>query len=327
MTMRREWIALIVLLGLVSLAVLVVGIGWWGREETILLRASMPEAGGWRPVAIQAKAGQPVHLRLTSEDVTHSFAVGQMEMEAIDIEPGELTELTLTFEQPGTYTYYCTRWCGPNHWRMRGTIEVSGESAEAPTAVSAPLYIQLGLDIDAPHPAAVTPSGKPSAAGVGDLYEKLSPRYLSQEYYRSHNPAQVWQELRADSLITGLSDELVWGLVAGIWQANTSVEKLEAGQDLYAQNCAACHGETGAGDGPMADDVAQSMQQMEGHEAVTPADFTDSASMLGASPALLHGKIARGGMGTGMPYWGPIFTDEQIWELVDYLYTFSRIVE
>jgi len=26
--------------------------------------------------------------------------------------------------------------------------------------------------------------------------------------------------------------------------------------------------------------------------------------MLGASPALLHGKIVRGGMGTGMPYWG-----------------------
>jgi hypothetical protein len=33
----------------------------------------------------------------------------------------------------------------------------------------------------------------------------------------------------------------------------------------------------------------------------TPADFTDPARMLGASPALLEGKILRGGMGTGMP--------------------------
>ena len=31
--------------------------------------------------------------------------------------------------------------------------------------------------------------------------------------------------------------------------------------------------------------------------------------MLGASDAILEGKIIRGGMGTGMPYWGPIFTD------------------
>ena len=45
--------------------------------------------------------------------------------------------------------------------------------------------------------------------------------------------------------------------------------------------------------------------------------------MLGASPALLQGKIVRGGMGTGMPYWGPIFTDEQIWSLVAYLWTFQ----
>ena len=34
--------------------------------------------------------------------------------------------------------------------------------------------------------------------------------------------------------------------------------------------------------------------------------------MLGASDAILEGKIMRGGMGTGMPYWGPIFTAEQI---------------
>jgi len=28
-------------------------------------------------------------------------------------------------------------------------------------------------------------------------------------------------------------------------------------------------------------------------------------------------------MGTGMPYWGPIFTNQQIWSLVDYLWTFQ----
>jgi mono/diheme cytochrome c family protein len=46
-----------------------------------------------------------------------------------------------------------------------------------------------------------------------------------------------------------------------------------------------------------------------------PADFTDPKRMLGASPAILEGKILRGGMGTGMPMWGSIFTEEQIWDL------------
>jgi len=54
-----------------------------------------------------------------------------------------------------------------------------------------------------------------------------------------------------------------------------------------------------------------------------PAAFTDARRMLGASPALLQGKILRGGMGTGMPSWGPIFTDAQTWALVDYLWTFQ----
>ncbi|MEJ2596820.1 MAG: c-type cytochrome [Anaerolineales bacterium] len=61
----------------------------------------------------------------------------------------------------------------------------------------------------------------------------------------------------------------------------------------------------------------------DGHDLKTPTDFTDSSTMLGASPALLQGKILRGGMGTGMPYWGPIFTEDQTWAIVDYLYTFQ----
>ena len=45
--------------------------------------------------------------------------------------------------------------------------------------------------------------------------------------------------------------------------------------------------------------------------------------LLGASPAILEGKIIRGGMGTGMPYWGPILTAPQIWALIDYLWMFQ----
>jgi mono/diheme cytochrome c family protein len=45
--------------------------------------------------------------------------------------------------------------------------------------------------------------------------------------------------------------------------------------------------------------------------------------MLAASPALLEGKVLRGGMGTGMPMWGSIFAEEQIRDLIAYLYSFQ----
>jgi hypothetical protein len=61
----------------------------------------------------------------------------------------------------------------------------------------------------------------------------------------------------------------------------------------------------------------------EGEMTHAPTDFTQAEHMLAASPAHLQGKILRGGMGTGMPYWGPIFTDPQTWDLVAYLWTFQ----
>jgi mono/diheme cytochrome c family protein len=54
-----------------------------------------------------------------------------------------------------------------------------------------------------------------------------------------------------------------------------------------------------------------------------PVDFTDSKRMLGASPALLQGKVLRGGMGTDMPMWGSIFTEQQIWDLIAHLCSFQ----
>lgn len=54
-----------------------------------------------------------------------------------------------------------------------------------------------------------------------------------------------------------------------------------------------------------------------------PADLSDAERIPSASPGLLEGKILRGGMGTGMPMWGSILTQEQIWDVVAYLYSFQ----
>ncbi len=295
--------------------------------EEPLIHASIAESGGWSPDVIQAKVGEPLHLKFTSDDVMHGFAVGQMEMQPVDIEPGKVSETTLTFTKPGIYTFFCTRWCGINHWRMRGTLEVSGEPT-APETVSPALYVTLGLNLDAPHLADAVPAEKPSAArGMGLLHQISNlPVDQSADYYRSHSPSQVFQDLST----SGLTDSQRWEVVAALWAQNTSPAALAEGGEIYAQNCAACHGETGSGNGVFADDLAArgeaSMQAMSGSMDMsmqTPASFSDPQRMLGASPALLQGKILRGGMGTGMPMWGSIFTDEQIWNVIAYLYSFQ----
>lgn len=296
----------------------------WAR--TPLIHARMAEGGGWNPDIIQAEVGKPLQLKITSDDVVHGFAVGQMEMQSVDILPGKVTDITLNFDKPGIYTFFCTRWCGLNHWRMRGTIEVSGSTSDLEPA-SPPLYVSLDLDLDAPHDSPSVPINKPSAVGGQQFATQLQiTNYQFSDYYRSHSPYQIFNDLSN----TTLTASQRWDVVAFIWQSNTTPESLANGRQLYAQNCAACHGENGAGDGVFADDLTTageaSMQTMEGAMDMvmqSPVDFTDPRRMLGASPALLHGKILRGGMGTGMPMWGSIFTEQQTWDLVAYLYSFQ----
>jgi mono/diheme cytochrome c family protein/plastocyanin len=321
---RSEPVARILILAGILLAV---GAPLIFRAGTPLIHARMADTGGWNPDVLQAEVGKPLVLHFTSDDVVHGFAVGQMDMESVTIEPGKVVDVTLTFDKPGTYTFYCTRWCGVNHWRMRGTIEVSGATADSETTPTVPLYVTLGIDIDAPHQAPLVPENQPSAVRGQQHAASLDISTLDNpDFYRANSPYQIFEGLAS----TGLTDAEKWDVVAYIWQLNTTADALADGQELYAQNCAACHGESGGGDGVFADDIAAageaSMQSMNGSMDMamqTPADFTDAKQMLGASPALLEGKILRGGMGTGMPMWGSIFTERQIQDLIAYLYSFQ----
>jgi len=306
--------------------VLVVGVPLFLWMQTPLIHVSMVENGGWNPDTLKAEVGKPLHLRLTSDDVVHGFAVGQMNRPSVDVMPGKVIDVTLTFDEPGTYTFYCTRWCGLNHWRMRGTIEVSGSNTN-PEPASIPLYVTLKLDIDAPHEAPVIPSVQPSAIRGQQLATNLDlSQFSDSDFYQSNSPYQTFEKLSS----TTLSASQKWDVVAYIWQSNTTPAALAYGKRLFAQNCAACHGENGAGNGIFADDLKAageaSKQSMTGSEEMkmqSPVDFTSSTRILGASPALLQGKILRGGMGTGMPMWGSIFTEKQIWDLIAYLYSFQ----
>ena len=324
--MKAERIArLLIIVFAIGLPVIAVLARSGGNGGAIEVHARVADEGGWLPGDLTTRVGEPLQLRLTSDDVVHGFAVGQAEWPSYDVLPGKVTEATLIFDRPGKYQFYCTRWCGPNHWRMRGTIEVTGSLSET-AQVEKPLYVTLGLDIDAPHESEVIPAERPSSERGAAVAKNLPARYFELDLYRTRAPVEVWRELRADPWANGLDDQQVWDSVAFIWRSNTNAARLAQGAQLYAQNCAACHGETGQGDGVMADSLKQSASSSMSHSehAMTgPSDFTDPRKMLGASSAVLHGKMVRGGMGTGMPYWGPIFTDDQLWSLVDYLWAFQ----
>lgn len=346
--LNKEWLARAFVIGLIlGLSVLVVLARWSDRRRFLEIHARMPENGGWTPANLSARVGQPLRLRLISDDVMHSFAIGQTAWEALDLYPGKPVETTLIFDHPGKYVFYCTRWCGLNHWRMRGVIEVYENASMTQTPETAipdsPLYRQLAIDLDAPHPALAIPKSRPIAVRDTELNANIPSEYLLRDYYLATAPASAWQSLRGEQNLTSLSDQQVWDLVAGLWRMQTNQAELKEGEKLYRTNCSACHGETGAGDGVMARWLAAATATealnaehsqlnnqhlpgktiISGHSTVEPTDFTNPRAMLGASPALLQGKIIRGGMGTGMPYWGPIFTEEQTWALVAYLWTFQ----
>ncbi|MCJ7550440.1 MAG: cytochrome c, partial [Anaerolineae bacterium] len=208
-------------------------------------------------------------------------------------------------------------------------IEVTGAPEdERPeiqeTSAYQPRYVRFGIDIDAPSPAAVVPDARPVASRGEEWADRLPAYALEAETYWSHSPAQLWQRLRDEPASAELSDMEIWDLVAWIWAQQTTAEALSHAEEVYAQEGAAAHGETGHGDGVMVEGLSPYSYDFreDGHRAIQPPDLTVDAHTFGASPARLEGKMLRGGMGTGMPAYGEIYTPEEIEALVAYFYTF-----
>ncbi|MFV1948451.1 MAG: c-type cytochrome [Anaerolineales bacterium] len=319
-----------ILLGLIILG-LPLGVFLWGKNTLLpglIVHASIPEDGGWMPGTIYAEAGKPITLRFTSEDVVHGFAIGQLDHPEIEILPGEFSQTTITFSEPGRYVYYCTRWCSPDHWRMRGTIIVEGPS-QPQERTKAPLYVVMGIDIDQERSTDKIPLQIPSANDgrviMGKIEgSKLEP-YQTIDYLRSNSPAGVWLSLREESFTGELSDQDIWNLIAALWRFSTTGEIIKSGGQLFSQNCASCHGLNGDGGGIFAGQFTSGDLETPVSLAnlSPPADFTYPEQMLASSSVILQGKIIRGGMGTGMPNFGPILTEERIWSLVNFIWTFQ----
>ena len=185
-----------------------------------------------------------------------------------------------------------------------------------------PLYQQLGIDIDAMrHAAQATPAPRPSIGAGAELNAALPPDLADPARRRTRTPAGAFLTLRADPANAALSDDDVWSLVAWAWLKDVKPVALARGQTLYARDCAACHGPDGRGKGPAGVNLP-GMAKMDPAMPKGPSDFTGAGAMLAASDALLQGKLLRGGMGTGMPEFGSLYSDEEQWAMIAYLRTF-----
>ncbi len=70
---------------------------------------------------LHVPVGQPIEVRIGSQDVIHSFAVPDFRVKR-DAVPGRFQSLWFTATRPGVYALFCAEYCGTDHSLMRGRI-------------------------------------------------------------------------------------------------------------------------------------------------------------------------------------------------------------
>jgi mono/diheme cytochrome c family protein len=88
------------------------------------------------------------------------------------------------------------------------------------------------------------------------------------------------------------------------------VAAIDAGRQIYAGNCASCHGDSGRGDGP----AAAGLQPL-------PADLTSHLAPGKHSDGEIFRWLRDGVPGSAMPAFGAVISEENRWRLISYLRT------
>ncbi len=98
-------------------------------------------------------------------------------------------------------------------------------------------------------------------------------------------------------------------------------QHLDNGRRVYFQNCFYCHGDAMAGDGMFAHALNP-----------IPSNFTDQGVLPMLQESFLFWRIAKGGPGlpeeggpwdTAMPAWENFLTEEEMWDVILFLYDFN----
>ncbi len=163
----------------------------------------------------------------------------------------------------------------------------------------------------------------PLGAGDGELAANLPmpPRAFTDPTFRQTAvPASFYDLIFNGNLNAGmpgfgegvntrdpLDDGEIWDVIASVLVLATPQEALAEGETLYAENCLACHGETGLGDGPKAADLDPL------------PSLADAGYWFARSGDVVLASLAPGRV-EGHDY---DLNDEQLTAVIDYARTFS----
>ena len=104
-----------------------------------------------------------------------------------------------------------------------------------------------------------------------------------------------------------ISERQRWDVIAYVYSLATPAELVTQGEQLYQENCAACHGENGKGAGPQSSGFANQMP-----------NFTDLEWIAETSNQELQMAIADG-ISPNMPSFSETLTEDQRWAIVSFL--------
>mgnify|MGYP000035346709 FL=1 len=113
-----------------------------GNEYNVSVVA---QAWSYTPSEITVPANSTVNFHVTSRDVTHSFTVVGTNVNTMVI-PGQVSQMTVEFDEPGEYGILCNEYCGAQHHTMEGKLNVVPQDEFDLTEIDteAPDEAQLG---------------------------------------------------------------------------------------------------------------------------------------------------------------------------------------
>lgn len=92
--------------------------------QTVVVRAYVVEAGGFKPNLIVVNQGEKVRIVIESMDVIHGIAIPALGINTGPVDVGEKRVIEFVAEKKGVYVFFCSVRCSPFHFLMRGIIVV-----------------------------------------------------------------------------------------------------------------------------------------------------------------------------------------------------------